>query len=136
MDTQNAIPDAILKHEREQFVHTLLKLAPLATREHAKRLLRWGATYCRLAEEAYNSDWPSRNLDQDAWKRRLDQQQARAERIIRETCEAISGGDTFTDLPDVTPFFTTDPRGHTVRLQVAGQPLDAYGRPALAVPTS
>ena len=124
------------RYDRECFVQALQKGAPRATREHAKRLLRWWATYRRLAEEACNGDWLIRKQDQEAWRKLLDQQQARCERIIKETCEAISGGDPSCDVPDVEPVFSTDPRGYTVRLQVEGAPLDAYERAALAVPTS
>jgi hypothetical protein len=74
----------------------------------------------------------------------------RAERIIRETCARMGETDALgtpffggTDKPHPSeaqpwcvPHFQGDPRGHTVRLQIAGAPLDAYERPALAVPTS
>ena len=65
----------------------------------------------------------------------------RTKRIIRETCESMGGkpsGDVRgnTPLDIVTPVFQGDPRGATVRLAIAGQPLDVYDRAALAVPTS
>lgn len=65
----------------------------------------------------------------------------RAERIIRETCERMGHATLATPAPPtcepwVVPHFQGDPRGYTVRLQIAGAPLDAYERPALAVPTS
>jgi hypothetical protein len=102
-------------------------------------LLRWGTTYWRLCEQDCNGD---SRLWEDG-SRMLDSEIIRAERIIRETCDAFGA---FTNLlgrpkagdssatPWVTPHFQGDPRGHTVRLQIAGAPLDE--RPALAVPTS
>ena len=67
----------------------------------------------------------------------------RAERIIRETCEGfgkavVDGppGRFFAEASRVVAHFQGDPRGYTVRLQIAGAPLDAFERPALAVPTS
>ena len=79
----------------------------------------------------------------------------RAERIIRETCEGMgrplcicgefwpcsihgrAGGYRAAHSYNApVPHFGGDPRGHTVRLAITGAPLDAYERPALAVPTS
>lgn len=152
------------RHDREQFVTALLQAVPTATRADVLRLLRWGRTYGRLCEAECNGDWPAANGDGTAWpcpkcesqwrtayprRRRGGHEQiidaalreracpsCRAERIIRETCAKWG---PFGENPGdyhATPHFQSDPRGHTVRLQIAGAPLDAYERPALAVPTS
>lgn len=136
--------------EREQFIAELLKRVPTATREHAEKLLRWGATYGRLGEAQCNGDWPAENGEgkryecpkcQSGWRIRSALRECpfcRAERIIRETCESLNPqGYGYYGLADlVVPHFQGDPRGHTVRLQIAGEPPDPYERPALAIPTS
>jgi hypothetical protein len=128
------------RYDRETFIAALLKAVPTATREHALKLLRWGATYGRLAEAQCNGGYPADNGEgktyqcpkcEIGWRVRSALKECpdcRAERIIDETCISMRG--------DVTPDFQGDPRGHTVRLQIAGAPLDAYERPALAIPTS
>jgi len=125
---------------RERFIEALCKQVPTATRAHALQLLRWGATYGRLCERECSED-PGSPERAGQWEREC----YRAERFIRETCEsmgtiagnAVMGADHLQRAPRlVTPHFQGDPRGHTVRLQIAGQPLDAYERAALAVPTS
>lgn len=191
------------RHDRETFIDSLLKQVPTATRAHALRLLRWGATYGRLAEAQCNGDWPADNGEREtlvcahhesAWVREAFTRKrgyqakcyrcewrstefslrssamnaqndhaehpgstsvvvngecpdCRAERIIRETCESMGPRNIApphverpTDRKYVdqwcVPDFQGDPRGLTVRLQIAGTPLDAYERPALGVPTS
>jgi len=157
------------RHDRETFIAALLDHVPTATRAHALRLLRWGATHGRLTEAQCNGDYPADNgerpvkpctLCESLWapsslKRRyvtvlqFECPSCRTERIIRETCESMGGTATARSTngaelerherertPYCVPHFQGDPRGHTVRLQIAGQPLDAYERAALAVPTS
>lgn len=152
------------RHDREQFITALCAAVPTATRAHALRLLRWGRTYGRLAEAQCNGDWPADNGTVPHWEcgdcGRVWRTQppaggydlavcpsCRAERIIRETCDAFGPHDlqpphvpaaegSIWRCPWVRADFQGDPRGYTVRLQVAGAPLDAYERPALAVPTS
>jgi predicted RNA-binding Zn-ribbon protein involved in translation (DUF1610 family) len=156
-------PSRVSSHDREQFISALLKQVPMATREHALRLLRWGRTYGRLAEAECNGDWPyfhptRAHLANDRDFRHFECPacasdllgpaggycpRCRAERIIRETCASLSDtppardrAEGYSYPPKVVPHFQGDPRGHTVRLQIAGAPADAYDRPALAVPTS
>jgi hypothetical protein len=146
------------RHDRETVTAALLAAVPTATRADALRLLRWGRTYGRLAEAECNGDFPAehpRRIGQQAvcggcgrtWSR-FDFHGhparcgvCRAERIIRETCEGFGWlrkdeGPPHCTQWRVIPAFQGDPRGHTVRLAIAGAPLDAYERPALAVPTS
>jgi hypothetical protein len=149
------------RHDRETFIAELLKRVPTATRADALRLLRWGRTYGRLAEAECNGDYPYnvegpdyRAADCPLCESRYRPRgygdtprpcpSCRAERIIRETCERFgtlttqaSTGRTIK-LPDpwCVPHFQGDPRGHTVRLAIAGQPRDGFDRAALAVPTS
>lgn len=147
--------------DREQFIASLLKQVPTATLADARKLLRWGATYGRLAEAECNGDWPADNGEREtvacskceahyapsACTIRRNREEStqdvecpscRAERIIREVCEGMGGRcDPGIGPKDLcTPHFQGDPRGYTVRLQIAGAPLDAYDRPALAIPTS
>ena len=122
------------RHEREKFIDALCAAVPTATRADALRLLRWGSTYGRLCEQDCNGD----DRRHDDGSRILDSEMCRAERIIRETCERMNlahGGMT-PNGPRCVPHFAGDPRGYTVRLQIAGAALDVYERPALAVPTS
>jgi len=102
----------------------------------ARRILRWGHTHGRLAEEACNGDWPLRHTDQTAWAKELERQQRRAERIIELGCfhlnELIYG--IGIDGPAFAPIFSGDPRGHTVKLRVPSGRSDSWG--GVGVPTS
>lgn len=138
---------------RDEFTRKLLAAVPTATEAHARKLLRWGATYARLSEAECNGDWPAENGEgkryecpkcQSGWRIRSALRECpscRAERIIRETCESVGGPQNagyygFRDVWYIVAEFQGDPRGHTVRLQIAGQPRDGYDRAALSVPTS
>jgi hypothetical protein len=137
-----------IDRHRETFITALLKRVPTATRADALRLLRWGRTYGRLAEARRNGDWPAGGITtctrcESQWEPAAcrgfglvhECPSCRAERIIRETCEAINARTGMRMGPCV-PEFQGDPRGYAVRLAIAGEPRDAYDRAALAVPTS
>src|SRR3990172_7488682 len=107
----------------------------------ARRILRWGSTHGRLAEEACNGDWPLRRTDQAAWAKELKRQQRRAERLIREACGRLSKLTALTQtstgrpclMASFEPVFSNDPRGNTVKMVVPSGRSDSWGGIGLCV---
>ena len=127
--------------EREKFIAAICeevtKLHPTTFRSEAeplaRRILRWGRTYGRLAEEACNGDWPLRHTDQAAWAKELKRQQSRATTYIAEACLELS---LLVCPNSFLPMFSGDPRGHTVKLRVPSGRTDDVAGEGLCVPTS
>lgn len=113
------------QRERFEFIHLLMKYAtgtpanvtaetPKLVNEGdiqraAFKLLRYGVTLGRLAEEQCNGyqDWKG-NWDEKRTKR-AEEKEARIERRVRELCAEIG----------VTADFQGDPRGHVVKIVTA-----------------
>ncbi len=115
--------------QRWQFTMKIIEHAggDSARRESfANRLMRYGATYSRLQEQACNGyqDWRG-NWDERATKE-AEAKEARIEKRVRELCaafgcEAVFGGD---------------PRGATIKVKVPDGYTDDWGREGICVPTA
>ena len=88
----------------------------------ARRILRWGRTHGRLAEEACNRELTEREQTMDA----------RSEVRISAACAELSklASASFVAV------FSGDPRGHTVKIRVPSGRTDDWGSVGLCVPTS
>ncbi len=105
--------------QRFEFEASLLRVLPAATAEDARKLLRYSATYGRIAEDDCNGyqDWRG-NEDTKAADRAQRKSEA-MERLINHVCERLG----------VKADFQGDPRGFTVKI------VYAEGR-EIGVPTS
>ena len=133
--------------EREQFIETLLNHLPDVIpgfkssqesrtggqwswfydgRPFAKRIMRYGATLGRIAENQCNGyqdwkgNWNQRAADAD------EKKEARIQDKVTKLCTEFG----------CTPAFQGDPRGNTLKIQVPDGYTNDWGREGICVPTS
>lgn len=124
------------QRDREEFVGLIVKHAVsptgIGSRDEqdricvAQRLLRYGATLGRIAERQCNGHqtWDGR-WDEIAAKRDDDKEE-RIQARVTKLCESIG----------CRPIFGGDPRGATLKIQVADGYTNDWGREGICVPTS
>jgi len=118
---------------RNEFIHLFMKHATLTGSQTegdlhraAVRLLRYGATLGRLAEEQCNGyqDWKG-NWDERATQRseaKEERIRAKAEKLCAQFgCHIVTQGD---------------PRGNVLKIQVPSGYTNDWGREGIGVPTS
>ncbi len=123
--------------QREEFIQTLLLHIPDKVngrewswfkdgRPFAERLMRYGATLGRIAENQCNGyqDYQG-NWDEKAAKR----EELKEERIQRKVTELCAQWGC-------KPVFQGDPRGNTLKIQVPDGYTNDWGREGICVPTS
>lgn len=127
--------------DREKFVALIQQHAggdPTERYSFAQRLMRYGATYGRLAEDACNGPDYSRVLQRDpvldrlittGWQERQDAIPAKQEKIekaVSELCKAF----------DCRAIFSGDPRGNTLKIEVKSGYSNSFGGEGIVCPTS
>lgn len=125
--------------EREKFVALIQQHTggdPAQRYSFAQRLMRYGATYGRLAEDACNgpeyiggASAEVNNVIARNWQNYLDTLPAKEEKIVKtvtELCEKF----------DCTPIFSGDPRGNTLKIAVKSGYSNSFGGEGIVVPTS
>ncbi len=132
--------------DREKFVALIQQHAggdPTQRYSLAQRLMRYGATYGRLAEDACNG--PEFNLPntsytaanreaiareiQAQWRRQQDAIPAKQEKIeaaVEKLCSEF----------DCKAIFSGDPRGNTLKIEVKSGYSNSWGGEGILVPTS
>lgn len=126
---------------RQEFIHLIMKHASLLQgteldlHKTAKRLMRYGATYGRIQEDAcngpdfvYGND-ALNNQRQYMWEQRRAQdakKEARIEAKVTELCATIG----------CKPIFQGDPRGNTIKIQMSDGFTNDWGNDGVCVPTS
>lgn len=111
----------------DKYYKGLFKPGDIMTREEfARKLLRYGATLGRLAEEQCNG--------YQTWDRREDAKRARASELkeerIRAKVEELCGQF------GCKAVFQGDPRGNVLKIQVPDGFTNDWGREGICVPTS
>lgn len=125
--------------DREKFVALIQQHAggdPVQRYSFAQRLMRYGATYGRLAEDACNGpDYGGFNPPsaikriEDTWNKRQDAIPAKQEKIekaVSELCKAF----------DCRAIFSGDPRGNTLKIEVKSGYSNSFGGEGIICPTS
>lgn len=123
--------------QRYEFIETLLTHLPEFKgpttwswfndgKPFAEKLLRYGATLGRLAEEQCNG-YQDRNgnWDEKATER-SERKEERIERKVTELCAEWG----------CKPVFQGDPRGNTLKIQVPDGYTNDWGKEGICVPTS
>ena len=103
----------ITTKDKLEFVYAMAKHSG-ATLADMQRLLRWAATYQRLAETACN-----RELEPKEEKRKENARKAISERLRHFSCKAT---------------FQGDPRGCCVKIQVPDGYTNDWGKEGICVP--
>lgn len=110
--------------ERRAFTKTLMEHVPgtaaMTTDRAAYLLLRHGTTHKRLQEMACTVEMT------EGQERRHEAQDTACEERITAICTAVG----------ITPIFSGDPRGHTVKLTLPDGYVDDWGLTGFCVPTS
>ena len=123
--------------DREKFVALIQQHAggdPTQRYSFAQRLMRYGATYGRLAEDACNGPESSANeaynkVIQDTWQLRqgaIPAKQEKIETAVTELCSKF----------DCKAIFSGDPRGNTLKIEVKSGYSNSWGGEGICVPTS
>lgn len=86
----------------------------------AEKLMRYGATYCRI-QEAYCNDPMS-----DEQQARMERKEQSLEKLISDVCQTLGAKAVFQG----------DPRGATVKISVPDGFTDDWGRTGICVPTA
>lgn len=128
------------KKEREEFVARMTRELASENPEHVARwcgkIMRHAATYARLQEAQCNGDYPADgatycNRCGAAWRANVIRNgicpDCRAEDAITALCAEFEG---------VTPIFSGDPRGATVKIKVPSGYSNSWGGEGICVPTS
>jgi hypothetical protein len=129
------------KH-RFEFIHLFMKHAnlngstELDLNHAAQRLLRYGATLGRIAEQDCNGPNPPNGLSaeqynriQERWEKFMDGEHAKEERIeskVREICTRFG----------CKPVFSGDPRGCVLKIAMPDGYSNSFGGDGLCVPTA
>lgn len=112
--------------DRENFIALLVHEYPLDVPEvvaaRARRLMRFGTTYCR-----YQETYCSVELS-DYEERKLERRERRTEELVRSLCAEFS--------PPLLVEFQGDPRGHTIKLKVPSGRATCWDGSTVGVPTS
>ena len=123
--------------DREKFVALIQQHAggdPTQRYSFAQRLMRYGATYGRLAEDGCNgpdygpNEARSREI-QRAWQQRQDMIPAKQEKIeqaVEKLCAEF----------DCKAIFSGDPRGNTLKVEVKSGYSNSFGGEGICIPTS
>jgi hypothetical protein len=124
-----------------EFVYLMAKHST-ATLAQCQRLMRYAATHQHLADDACNGPDYSNSrteLNQkyvtEAWNKRqevLPKKRDRIEQKIKKICEEFSGYDAHPG--QVTPVFSGDPRGCTVKIRVLDGYTNDFGGEGICVP--
>ena len=123
---------------RWEFIHLIMKHTTVPEGEAqraALRLLRYGATYGRIAE--FECSAPDARYGQDEYNKRMqeryEREQARLEKketriteLVNELCKAIG----------CKAVFSGDPRGNTIKIAVPDGYTNDWGKEGICVPTS
>jgi len=123
--------------DREKFVALIQQHAggdPTQRYSFAQRLMRYGATYGRLAEDAcngpeYSNSEAYNKVIQDTWQLRQDAIPAKQEKIeaaVAKLCAEF----------DCRAIFSGDPRGNTLKIEVKSGYSNSWGGEGICVPTS
>lgn len=126
--------------QREEFIRVLTEHTPdkfgyYEVRRVAERLLRCGATYCRIQEfdcsspEARYGQHEYNRRMQERWEReqaRLHEQEKRVTQRVEDLCASI----------ECRAIFSGDPRGHTIKIKVPDGFTNDWGHEGIFVPTS
>lgn len=124
--------------DREKFVALIQQHAggdPTQRYSFAQRLMRYGATYGRLVEDACNG--PEYRMPgeayakavQAAWQERQDAIPAKQDKIeaaVSELCAIF----------ECKAIFSGDPRGNTLKIEVKSGYSNSFGGEGIVVPTS
>jgi len=128
----------IAQHAGEfvQFIGANNRPVPYCTVfQFARRLMRYGATYIRIQEDACNAPHARYGQDeynarmQRLWEARLarnEKKEARIEQRLKELCAAFG----------CAPVFSGDPRGATIKISVPDGFTNDWGKEGICVPTS
>lgn len=126
------------KKDREEFVAVLTRecpaIDPVRVARIAGRIMRYGATMGRLAEEECNGDWPIRKVNQDEWRKLLDKRKLHAANGVLTACWELAANKELK----IKPVFGSDPRGFTVKLLLPSGRYNTWGgrEDGWGVPTS
>lgn len=126
--------------DREKFVALIQQHAggdPTQRYSFAQRLMRYGATYGRLAEDACNGPDYDRAQGhealmqsvQDDWQKRqhaIPAKQDKIEAAVSELCATF----------DCKAIFSGDPRGNTLKIEVKSGYSNSFGGEGIVCPTS
>lgn len=104
---------SVTSKDKMEFVYAMAKHSG-ATMQDLQRLLRWSATYQRLAETACNRELTPK--EKERWRRVAS---AIAERLSHFSCKVK---------------FQGDPRGLCVKIQVPDGYTNDFGREGICVP--
>ena len=102
------------------------RLQPLSVFQFAQKLMRYGATLGRIAEnqcngyQTFDYKWDEKAAKRD------EKKEARIQKDVIELC-AMFG---------CVPVFQGDPRGNTLKIQVPDGYTNDWGREGICVPTS
>lgn len=109
-----------------QTVGNLIRDEVTTITSFAQRLLRYGATLGRIAEDQCNGyrDWRG-NWDEKAEKR-AEAKETRIQNRVTELCKRFG----------CTPVFQGDPRGNVLKIVVPDGYTNDWGREGIGVPTS
>lgn len=123
--------------DREKFVALIQQHAggdPTQRYSFAQRLMRYGATYGRLAEDACNGPEYGANEEYDKiiqtrWHELQDALPAKQDKIEAAVSELCA---TF----ECKAIFSGDPRGNTLKIEVKSGYSNSFGGEGICVPTS